>query len=331
MQHKELGTDTEVSIEFFITAKIFLSERKMRVLPKITMQFLFVFILLILPKTALAKCEDEASSSVRWNYCDFQGAQLAGANLYKSAAQGTNFAGANLKNADLRGANLKFSNLRDAILDTAFLNDAKLNMANLEGAFLGGTQLDGAELSGADLQGADLYYADIKNANFEGADLRGAILKAVIGFDSANFDGANFSGAKTDNGVCAEGSISECIVDTEPKTAETTASSTQKFGTLYTEESLRQVISDRSLKNQIWLGQNYSSSYFNPNGEFEWGHSNEDTGSGYWYTTDKLICFKAEGESGFEREVCMFVWSSNNNINEIHAVLDSGSVLTFKM
>ena len=80
-----------------------------------------------------------------------EGADLAGAMLYRAP-----LAGANLFYANLSGAKLRRADLRGASIIIADLRGADLRGANLTGAILWEADLTGAILQGANLQGA--YY-----------------------------------------------------------------------------------------------------------------------------------------------------------------------------
>jgi uncharacterized protein YjbI with pentapeptide repeats len=80
-----------------------------------------------------------------------EGANLAGADLWKA-----DLAGANLKNANLTGADLWHANLKSTDLCNADLKDAELINANLVDA----------KLINVNLRGADLWHANLKGAKF---------------------------------------------------------------------------------------------------------------------------------------------------------------------
>jgi hypothetical protein len=80
-----------------------------------------------------------------------EGANLAGADLWKA-----NLAGANLKNVNLAGADLWNANLKGA----------ELISANLEGANLINVNLEGADLWKANLKGAKLIFAVLDSQTF---------------------------------------------------------------------------------------------------------------------------------------------------------------------
>jgi uncharacterized protein YjbI with pentapeptide repeats len=84
----------------------------------------------------------------------FNGANLAGADLYWAMAQGADFAEADLGGASLRGANLR---------------DCNFAAANLAGADLSSDNLGGStRMQGADLTGAALADAKLRSAEFDG-------------------------------------------------------------------------------------------------------------------------------------------------------------------
>ncbi|MEQ8461948.1 pentapeptide repeat-containing protein [Coleofasciculus sp. E1-EBD-02] len=121
---------------------------------------------------------------------DFQGMNLAGANLQSTKLFSTNFRNTNLSGADLRNASyrelcLAGANLTDANLSGLNLRSINLSGANLQGANLNRVMLEQADLSGANLQGANLdgailEEADLSGANLQGVNLDGAILKNTV-------------------------------------------------------------------------------------------------------------------------------------------------------
>ena len=90
-----------------------------------------------------------------------EGANLAGADLWKA-----NLAGANLKNVNLAGADLWDADLKSTDLWNANLKGAELISANLEGANLINVNLEGADLWKANLKGAKLISAIVDSQTF---------------------------------------------------------------------------------------------------------------------------------------------------------------------
>ena len=116
---------------------------------------------------------------------NLSGAELVGANLFRTRLEATNLSGANLLGA----------NLVKAILRQADLTQAKLVQTNLAGAFLEEANLTAAELVGANLHqaeliGANLSHADLSCANLSKSNLTHAIL------DGVNLKGVNLYQAK---------------------------------------------------------------------------------------------------------------------------------------
>lgn len=136
--------------------------------------------------------------------CDFNFANLRGANLGGADLFGANLEGADLFRANLRGANLEDANLKEASpfiadlegsnLRGANLRGANLFRANLEGANLEEASLGGANLKGANLEGSNLGDANLVGANLEGANLKGANLEGA-NLEEANLKGADLKGA----------------------------------------------------------------------------------------------------------------------------------------
>jgi hypothetical protein len=90
-----------------------------------------------------------------------EGANLAGADLWKA-----NLAGANLKNVNLAGADLWGANLKRTDLWNANLKSAELIRANLDGADLRNVNLEGADLWKANLKAAKLISAILDSQTF---------------------------------------------------------------------------------------------------------------------------------------------------------------------
>ena len=97
-----------------------------------------------------------------------EGANLAGADLWKA-----NLAGANLRNVNLAGADLWNANLKSTDLWNA----------NLKGA-----ELIGANLASADLRNVNLAGADLWNANLKGAKFLAAIVDSQTFIWGCDFD-----------------------------------------------------------------------------------------------------------------------------------------------
>ena len=148
-------------------------------------------------------------------HANLQGANLAQADLRQANLKGSNLQGANLAGVNLAGANLAGANLTDAnlvgatldgaIFERAVLKQTVLNGASLQGADLSRAMLSQAEALWANFQGAQLYRANLRQANlnranFSAADLYKAQLQQsqlrFVNFqDKANLRGANLSGA----------------------------------------------------------------------------------------------------------------------------------------
>ncbi|NJK67490.1 MAG: ATP-binding domain-containing protein [Microcoleus sp. SU_5_3] len=110
---------------------------------------------------------------------DLADADLAGANLRRAHLINANLVGADLKNANLDGARLVIADLSGADLSGASLKKAKLVGTILNGVKFDRANLSRADLSGAQLRNADLAGAILNKANLSGADLQGANLEGV--------------------------------------------------------------------------------------------------------------------------------------------------------
>lgn len=141
--------------------------------------------------------------------CDFEGANLAGANFLGGDFTGADFQraellGARLSDMNLTGANFESASLIDArlanvIFDAADLSDVQLNNARLHNVRLRGAKLERADLSGAVMLLSDFADADLSGARcadtvFRQADLTGARLREAR-FSEAHFFGARLAGA----------------------------------------------------------------------------------------------------------------------------------------
>ena len=127
---------------------------------------------------------------------DLADADLAGANLRRAHLINANLAGADLKNANLDGARLVIADLSGADLSGASLKKAKL-----VGAILNGVKFDRANLTRADLSGAQLRNADLAGAIFNKANLSGADLQG------ANLEGADLTDVNLNGTIMPDGSI----------------------------------------------------------------------------------------------------------------------------
>lgn len=97
--------------------------------------------------TAQASCGSPGPSS-NLNGCDFDSANLTGANLSSSSMVGTNFQGATLVGADLSAS--------------------KMNGANFKQANLCGARMVSSVLKDADARGANLTRVDARSSNCKG-------------------------------------------------------------------------------------------------------------------------------------------------------------------
>ena len=104
------------------------------------------------------------------------GADLTAAFFSYEFLTGTDLTGANLTNANLFRANLTGADLSIAFLTGAALIRTDLTGARLSGTDFTGANLTGAHLTGARLRGTDLTGADLIQANLSGANLTRANL-----------------------------------------------------------------------------------------------------------------------------------------------------------
>jgi uncharacterized protein YjbI with pentapeptide repeats len=111
--------------------------------------------------------------------------------------EGANLAGADLWKANLTGANLKNVNLAGADLWEADLKSTDLWNANLKGAELISANLESANLINVNLEGADLWKANLKGAKFISAILNSQTFIWGCDFDDqTTFNVKELSSAK---------------------------------------------------------------------------------------------------------------------------------------
>ena len=119
--------------------------------------------------------------AVNYEGCDLASANLSHADLILAYLSNTNLSHATLSNANLRQANLSHANLVAANLIQTDLSDAKLSNAFAVGARLYDANLSNANLSNADLSHAKLSNTNLSNANLSNAKLTGADFTGCIG------------------------------------------------------------------------------------------------------------------------------------------------------
>jgi len=135
------------------------------------------------------------SNGTEGSRANFEGKDMAGADLAATVLAGAGFRRADLSDAalaetrldgaDLRFASLSAADCRGATMGVAQMRHADLRLANLEGA-----NLRGADLSGAKLRGARLTGADFSGATLVETDLREADLSGVENLKQAQVDKA---------------------------------------------------------------------------------------------------------------------------------------------
>jgi superfamily I DNA and RNA helicase len=130
---------------------------------------------------------------------DLANAQLSGADLRHAHLIGAILKGADLSHAQLDGAKLVIADLSYADLTNASLRKAQLVGANLQEARLNGADLSRAKLSNADLRNAQLVGAKLVGANLSAADLSGADLTRV-NLEKVDLSDVNLAGATMPDG-----------------------------------------------------------------------------------------------------------------------------------
>jgi uncharacterized protein YjbI with pentapeptide repeats len=114
---------------------------------------------------------------------DWQGCNLAYADLGGADLANANLNQANLMGAQLTNANLTDADLTSAVLGNAIVDSVNLTDANLANADLRQTSFWGSDLTDANVADADMAAATLTSATVTGADLTGANLSGVSGFD----------------------------------------------------------------------------------------------------------------------------------------------------
>jgi uncharacterized protein YjbI with pentapeptide repeats len=115
---------------------------------------------------------------VDWQGCNLAYADLGGADLANANLSQANLMGAQLTNANLTDANLTSASVVGGILENTNLTDANLANADLSQTMFGQTDLTDANLADADMEAATLGAATVT-----GTDLTGANLILATGVD----------------------------------------------------------------------------------------------------------------------------------------------------
>ncbi|MEH1841514.1 MAG: pentapeptide repeat-containing protein [Nostoc sp.] len=147
---------------------------------------------------------------------NLSGAKLSGVNLSDANLSIVNLSGANLSEANLSNAKLNVARLSGANLCSAILNNASLNVANLIRADLARAQLKGTSLIRAELIRADLSRADLLEANLTSADLREATLRQAnlrhANLSETLLKGASLTGANLEMANLNASDLSRCDI-----------------------------------------------------------------------------------------------------------------------
>lgn len=128
---------------------------------------------------------------------------------------GANLALADLRNATLTNSDMSFANLLGAKLAGAdcrwaVLNGAFLDFADMSSAQLYSTDLSYATLTHANLEGAQILSANLSYSDMTHASLRGAFLYGSI-FRSTRLSGTSFSAASLAGTVFADVDLSDAM------------------------------------------------------------------------------------------------------------------------
>ena len=147
---------------------------------------------------------------------NLSGAKLSGVNLSDANLSIVNLSGANLSEANLSNTKLNVARLSGANLCSAILNNASLNVANLIRADLARAQLKGTSLIRAELIRADLSRADLLEANLTSADLREATLRQAnlrhANLSETLLKGASLTGANLEMANLNASDLSRCDI-----------------------------------------------------------------------------------------------------------------------
>jgi uncharacterized protein YjbI with pentapeptide repeats len=130
---------------------------------------------------------------------DFEGANLAEANLVGFYLDGSKLNGANLSRANLGGAHLRGAYLNGAILvganlEMALFDEACINGSDLRGAFIVEADLHASHLKNSNLDEATIRRTNLMDAKLSDAKLRSADL-CETNFINANLNRADLTGA----------------------------------------------------------------------------------------------------------------------------------------
>lgn len=163
------------------------------------------------PPALAADCGSMPSAGINWNDCIKKNLMLEGSDF-----QGANLADADLTLTNMSGANLSGANLEKATLVRAWFTGAqavKANFAKIE-AYRSGFEnvtADGASFAGAELQRANFHGAQLSGANFEKAELgranfNGAVLTGAS-FSLANLSRADLSTSQFEGPIAFDGAF----------------------------------------------------------------------------------------------------------------------------
>lgn len=137
------------------------------------------------------------NSGYLWK-ADFEGANLAGANLAAADCRYSNFKNANLNGACLAYANLHQANFTGARMRDASFTGVSLNLSgesdSVHQQVAGPGNFIGADLCQAEFDEADLRFVKFNGASLQGASFTDALLTGAD-FTDANIEEANFTGA----------------------------------------------------------------------------------------------------------------------------------------
>ncbi|MDM9629704.1 pentapeptide repeat-containing protein [Rhizobium sp. S152] len=158
-----------------------------------------------------ADCGSMPTAGIDWSQCNKKNLMLEGNDF-----QGANLADADLTLTNLSGTNLNGANFEKATLVRAWFTNAqaaKANFAKIEAYRSGfdGVVADGASFIGAELQRANFHAAKLSGANFEKAELGRANFKEAVltgaKFSLANLSRADFTTAQFEGPLAFDGAF----------------------------------------------------------------------------------------------------------------------------
>jgi uncharacterized protein YjbI with pentapeptide repeats len=134
-------------------------------------------------------------SSGCWRSVRFDGARMAGANLWKAQMQGADLRNAQMQGSDLMQAQMQGADMRDAQMQGADLEGAQMQGADLRDAQMQGAVVMTPRLLGGSRQAAQMHGANLYSVRMDGTYLRNAHLQKAV-LVGAQMQGADLEDAQ---------------------------------------------------------------------------------------------------------------------------------------